>query len=113
MKQLYSFAKELKDKIPGGLADKKSPEDFDPKAMNKGIMAEMEHTNDRQIAEEIAMDHLVEDPMYYERLEKMENKASHKSHKELLKIIDVTREKVKKSDVYKDMCKEYGVDIDY
>jgi len=38
---------------------------------------------------------------------------SKKSHKELLKIIDVVRGKVKESDVYKDMCKEHGVDVDY
>jgi len=36
-----------------------------------------------------------------------------KSHKELLKIIDSVRDRVKESDVYKDMCKKHGVDLDY
>lgn len=36
-----------------------------------------------------------------------------KSHKELLKLIDAVRKKVKKSDVYRELCEEYGVDIDY
>lgn len=64
------------DKITGGLADKKSPEDFDAKALKKGTAVEMEHTNDPFIAQEIAMDHLTEDPKYYDKLEKMENPAS-------------------------------------
>jgi hypothetical protein len=62
----------FEDKLPGGLADKKKPEDFDPKALAKGIKTELEHTEDRSLAQEIAMDHLVEDPDYYDKLEKME-----------------------------------------
>jgi hypothetical protein len=61
-----------KDEISGGLADKKSPKDFDPKALAKGIKVEMEHTNDKHIATEIAMDHLTEDPKYYDKLETIE-----------------------------------------
>ncbi len=63
------------DKIPGGLADKKKPSDFDPKKLAAGIKVEMEHTSDRAIAAEIAMDHLTEDLDYYEKLETIE-KAS-------------------------------------
>lgn len=59
------------DTIPGGLAEGKSPEDFDLEQLKKGIEVEMEHTSDRDIATEIAMDHLVEDPYYYEKLEKV------------------------------------------
>lgn len=58
--------------IPGGLADKKEPSDFDPEQLKKGIKVEMEHTNDRATAREIAMDHLTEDPKYYDKLEKIE-----------------------------------------
>lgn len=36
-----------------------------------------------------------------------------KSHKELLKIIDEVRERIKSSDVLKDMCEEHDVDVDY
>ena len=62
------------DKIPGGLADKASPEDFDPKALARGIKVELEHTSSRAIAREIAMDHLTEDPRYYDKLAKMEKR---------------------------------------
>jgi len=61
-----------KDKIPGGLSDGSNPEDFDPKALAKGTKVEMEHTSDREIAKEIAMDHLTEDPKYYDKLETIE-----------------------------------------
>ena len=60
------------DKIPGGLADKKSPKDFDPVKLEQGIAVELEHTSDRQIATEIAMDHLTEDPFYYTKLKAVE-----------------------------------------
>lgn len=61
------------DEMPGGLADKKTPKDFDSKAISKGIKVEMEHTNDRHLATEIVMDHLMENPKYYDYLEDMEN----------------------------------------
>lgn len=37
-----------------------------------GIEAELEHTSDRSIATEIAMDHLTEDPEYYQKLKTIE-----------------------------------------
>lgn len=61
-----------KDKIPGGLADKKKPSDFDSEALAAGIKVEMEHTSDKAIAEEIAMDHLQEDKDYYMKLKTIE-----------------------------------------
>lgn len=67
---------ERKDKIPGGLADSKSPKDFDPAALKKGVKVELEHTDSHQIATEIAMDHLTEDPKYYDKLEKVEKSGS-------------------------------------
>ena len=60
------------DKIPGGLADKKKPTDFDSKKLKAGIKIEMEHINDRSIAQEIAMDHLTEDSEYYNKLKEVE-----------------------------------------
>lgn len=77
---IYSMAKivikknKFNQKIPGGLADKKEPSDFPKDALLKGIDIELEHTNDIQIATEIAMDHLLEDPMYYDKLKKIEAK---------------------------------------
>ncbi|MFZ1075395.1 MAG: DUF5661 family protein [Minisyncoccia bacterium] len=61
--------------LHGGLAEKagKLPGDFDPIELSKGEREEEhEHTNDPQIAQQIAMDHLTEHPAYYEALEKME-----------------------------------------
>lgn len=61
-----------KQKFRGGLADKKRESDFDPEALAKGTAVEMEHTDDPEAAKEIAMDHLVEDPKYYDKLAKIE-----------------------------------------
>jgi hypothetical protein len=60
------------EKIPGGLADDKKPSDFDSDQLAKGINVELEHTDSKEIAKEIAMDHLTEDPKYYEMLDKCE-----------------------------------------
>lgn len=83
--------------------------------LQKGIKVEMEHTNDRQIAKEIALDHLVESPEYYKQLEKMEKKfdkggntnskktvrtTSLKHYKEL-KAKGINAELVTKSDLNK------------
>lgn len=65
---------ETSQKIPGGLAKGKAPEDFDSKALAKGTRVELEHTDDENVAREIAMDHLTEDPNYYDKLEKIESK---------------------------------------
>ena len=63
---------QLKNKIPGGLADKKDPSNYDPEQLRRGIEVELEHTDDREIAQEIAMDHLEEFPTYYTALDNME-----------------------------------------
>lgn len=55
--------------LPGGRAEGLGPEDFDPVELRRGMRHELEHTPDRRIAQEIAMDHLAEDPMYYRKLE--------------------------------------------
>lgn len=80
------------DKIPGGLADEMSPEQFDRKALLKGLKSELEHTDDPQIALEIAMDHLVEDPDYYEKLESIHNedKAGVKEPEDFETIIELS-----------------------
>jgi len=54
--------------IPGGYAAGKLPSPFDPAQLAAGTKVEMEHTTDRDIAREIAMDHLAEDPRYYDKL---------------------------------------------
>lgn len=67
-----------KDRLPGGLGDKKKPSDFDPKAVALGVKIEMEHTSDPAIAREIALDHLTEDPNYYNKLETIEKHSGHR-----------------------------------
>lgn len=64
------------DRMPGGLADNAKPEDFEPAQLHKGIRTEMEHTGDPELAQEIAMDHLTEDPKYYDRLELIEARVA-------------------------------------
>ena len=74
------------NKIKGGKADKMSAKDIADKfnvsvekiesQIKKGVEVEMEHTNDKEKATEIASDHISEFPDYYDRLEKMEKKAS-------------------------------------
>lgn len=72
------FAGNHVDQLPGGLADKKQPGDFDQDELAMGVKVEMEHVDDRALAREIAMDHLAEIPDYYTRLKKMEQEAEAK-----------------------------------
>lgn len=72
--------------LKGGKADKLTPKEIAKKfdvsvdkieaQIKKGIGVEMEHTNNKEKATEIATDHVSEFPDYYDRLEKMEKKAS-------------------------------------
>lgn len=65
----------VRDALPGGLADKHDPSEFDQEQLMKGIHVEFEHTKDVLLALEISMDHLVENPYYYTDLEKIEKHA--------------------------------------
>lgn len=64
------------DKLPGGRADDKSSDDFDEGSLREGAKHEKEHTDDPALAREIAMDHLAEDPRYYEKLKQVEKADS-------------------------------------
>ena len=74
----------MTNKLKGGLSDNMSLEDIARKhnvflgtikqAVEAGVKVEMEHTNDKTQAEEIARDHVSEDPEYYKKLKKMEAK---------------------------------------
>lgn len=65
-------AKKSKDLIPGGLADDKKLSDFPKKSIAQGSKVEREHTSSPAIAKEITMDHLTEDPRYYDKLKTIE-----------------------------------------
>lgn len=56
--------------LSGGLGDNTSPGSVDRRQLELGIKTEMEHTNNPKVAEEIALDHLTEDPQYYSKLNK-------------------------------------------
>jgi hypothetical protein len=68
----------MTDRLDGGLADNKYKKIFNKKQLEKGTKVEQEHTKDKDLAEEIASDHLVEDPVYYDHLQKMEEKYQKK-----------------------------------
>jgi len=74
----------LKDKLPGGLADSENLNQYCKKQLLKGLLVELEHTDDIATALEITTDHLEEDNKYYDHLEDMENKMN-KPIKELSK----------------------------
>jgi hypothetical protein len=71
------------NKLSGGVGDNTPSYSVDPVQLSLGVQIEMEHTNNHEIAQEIAMDHLTEDPKYYTKLVKAglakEFKPSHNS----------------------------------
>jgi hypothetical protein len=88
----------MKNTIKGGKSDNMSLQDIANKfkvsvdkiqaQLKKGIKIESEHTDDKEKAKEIAMDHITEFPDYYDRLDKMEKKAEKdlkESQKHLIK----------------------------
>lgn len=80
------------DLIKGGMSDGMSLEDIAAKhnvdlaeiskQFERGLKVEKEHTDDENIAKEIAMDHIFEDPNYYDKLDKMENGGTEQIKKE-------------------------------
>ncbi len=80
------YTKVKEDKIPGGLAKGMSLSDIAKhhkmssqtlkNEFIKGYAVEREHTTDVEVAKEIALDHLYEDPNYYSKLSKIETPLS-------------------------------------
>lgn len=69
----YQLNGKAKDETLEDLAQKHKVEIEQLKAqLEKGIKTEHEHTKDEQTARKIAMDHLAEDPKYYDKLSKIE-----------------------------------------
>ena len=70
MKTIKSYKEfridESSNELVGGRGDKLSPEEVDPKELAVGIEVEKEHVGSRKdLAQEIALDHLAENPHYY------------------------------------------------
>ncbi len=86
----------------GGLALWKRPEDFDPVALAKGTDVEFEHTCDPELAMKIAMDHLMEDKDYYEKLAKF-----HKNKSSRVRIYDASEIAQNITKTFKDRPAEY------
>lgn len=67
------------DHIVGGAADGADPNQFDPTQLAEGVEDELkEHTDDPNVAAEIAMDHLIKDPDYYKKMKLLEDEAEAK-----------------------------------
>jgi len=64
----YLFKEDEDNVLIGGLGDKIDEEDVDDDELMMGIEVEREHTTNKKIAKEIALDHLAEDPQYYTKL---------------------------------------------
>ncbi len=63
------FKEDESNLLEGGIGDNLSDDDVDKEELKKGLKVEKEHTKDKRIAKEIALDHLAEDPNYYSKLE--------------------------------------------
>ena len=63
------------ERIRGGHAKGMRPSDFDKVQLERGTRVELEHTTNREVAREIAMDHLAEDPRYYHKLAKIHSEG--------------------------------------
>lgn len=59
-------------RVPDGLSKGIPLSRFDQTELQRGAIVEREHTSDPDIAIRIAADHLVEDPLYYRKLARME-----------------------------------------
>lgn len=78
--------KESKEELKGGKGDNMSLEDLSKKhkvsledikrQFQKGMKVEKEHSNKEKSVKEIVMDHLYEDPKYYDKLKKIETKEA-------------------------------------
>jgi hypothetical protein len=90
------------DVVPGGLAKGLSLNDIAEKhgvsvdimvaQFKKGIAVEMEHTTDREVAKEITLDHLFEDPKYYDKLAKVEEYVDKKGVERVAAALPQTEE---------------------
>jgi hypothetical protein len=84
--QTEKDALEATNKIKGGEGDNKKPSDFPRGVLDEGAEEEKEHTNDPDMAREIAIDHLAKDPNYYTKLKKVEKAGSLEAFNRLYNI---------------------------
>ena len=76
--------KNFKEQLTGGMADGKPITNYDLGQLLEGIKWEQkDHTNDKMLALEMAMDHLESIPNYYTRLARMDWEYQHEKIQEM------------------------------
>lgn len=121
-KQLIGLSDKIdEEKIPGGLASGLTLQDIADKhkanisslrkQLQKGIKVELEHTTSKDVAEEIATDHLFEDPKYYDKLSTIEkdtldeikiNKPGILPYDDFRSLIQSVKNKIKIQDIFEE-----------
>jgi len=115
---VQSYNPDSPNKIKGGIGDKLKPKDVDDTQLVAGINVEQEHvgkddnkTEDekRDVAQDIALDHLKEDKDYYTKLNEMERhgKAVKKEETKKKKLLRISKNEVGKSVVSLEDFKQY------
>ena len=104
IEQIAKEKEEAGEEIPGGKGEGKSPLEFDPEQIKKGMQVEMEHTDDPMVSLEIALDHLSEDPEYYTEKETPKASAQFGAAKDAGE--EKSRVEIDNPDLYPDGWKE-------
>lgn len=81
-------------RLEGGVGDDTDPEDLPQDELEEGTEHELEHTDDEEIAEEIATDHLEGSDDYYSDLEEMEEEDAAEEAGQETEEIDVPADEV-------------------
>jgi len=91
--QVSKIKEEMSEDVPepdvleGGYGDDVPSAFFDAEQLVRGIEVELEHADDHEKAEEIAKDHLMEDPNYYSQLREMEGETPGRDVDELRDVL--------------------------
>ena len=119
------------NKLEGGLADNKSLVQIAKKhnaknyyhiddmvkslkkQVSMGLSVEMEHTDDKEKANEIVMDHLWEDPKYYTKLSKIEESNDSHEHDDdmvvgVAEILRQIKDTSNRKEVFNNMVDKFG-----
>jgi hypothetical protein len=109
----FSSKNEEDNLLSGGKGDDLDEEDVDQDELMKGLDVEMEHTTNKNIAREIALDHLAEDPEYYTKLEAIHKENPGKTAKRTDEKLweKVKKEAVKKMGGHSARAMQYAVKL--
>lgn len=103
---------DVEDQILGGKADDIPDAEFEEEELEEGTEHEKEHTDDEDIAKEIAKDHLEESDTYYDDLEDMEEKKDKKDKKKKKSSLNKEASTVDYQVMSKDLGNGYTIFID-